>query len=188
MIGRITANLEEGLIAILLAGMTVLTFTQVVLRYIFNSGLLWGLEATTYMFGWLILLGISYGVRVNAHIGVDLAVKSLPPLLRRLVGVITIALCLLYAGMMFWGSYYYVEKLERLGVDAQDIEFPRWILTLALPLGFALLGVRLIQVLIDILKGRRQGFELADEAADVIKEFGGEAHPDASSESGGGAR
>ena len=33
-------RLEEGMIALLLGAMTLLTFLQVVLRYIFNSGLL----------------------------------------------------------------------------------------------------------------------------------------------------
>jgi C4-dicarboxylate transporter DctQ subunit len=49
---RFINRLEEVLIAVLFAGMTVLTFIQVVLRYVFNSGLLRALEATTYMFGW----------------------------------------------------------------------------------------------------------------------------------------
>src|SRR3546814_8791676 len=55
----------------LLAAMTLLTFTQVVLRYVFNSGWGWALEATTYMFGWLVLVGISYGIKVGFHIGID---------------------------------------------------------------------------------------------------------------------
>ena len=55
--------LEEGLIALILGVMTVLTFVQVVLRYVFNTGLLWALEANFYLFAWLVLIGISYCVR-----------------------------------------------------------------------------------------------------------------------------
>ena len=50
----------------------MLTFLQVILRYVFNTGLLWALEATLYMFGWLVLIGISYGIRTHSHIGIDL--------------------------------------------------------------------------------------------------------------------
>ena len=86
MIGRVVGHVEEGLLALILAAMTLLTFLQVVLRYAFNSSLIWALEADTYLFAWLILIGMSYGVRVHAHIGVDLAVKALPTGLRRAAG------------------------------------------------------------------------------------------------------
>src|SRR3546814_8306373 len=38
---------SEGLMILLLAAMTLLTFSQVVLRYVFNSGWCWALDATT---------------------------------------------------------------------------------------------------------------------------------------------
>ena len=63
------AHIEEGLLAFLLAAMTLLTFMQVVARYVFNYIFVWALELTTFLFGGLIFLGISYGVRVGAHIG-----------------------------------------------------------------------------------------------------------------------
>lgn len=172
MFGRLIARLEEALIALLLAGMTLLTFLQVVLRYGFNSGLLWALEATTYMFGWLVLIGISYGVRVSAHIGIDMVIRLVPPYARRLAGVATVGLSMVYAAAMAYGSYLYVAKLHMIGVEAQDIPVERWLLDIILPIGFVLLFVRLGEVLVGILSGRREGFELADEAGDLLREQG----------------
>ena len=68
---------EEGLIVVLMATMTLLTFVQVLARYVFNDSFVWVMEATGVMFAWLIFIGMSYGVRVGAHIGVDALVKSL---------------------------------------------------------------------------------------------------------------
>ena len=48
-----------------------MTFTNVVLRYGFNTGLIWGLEMVSFLFAWLVLFGISYAVKVTAHLGVD---------------------------------------------------------------------------------------------------------------------
>ena len=172
MFRRVWERLEEGLIALLLAAMTILTFTQVVLRYGFNSGFVWALETTTYLFGWLILFGISYGVRVHAHIGIDLLVKALPEAARRLVGLAAIALCLLYAGLMAYGAWGYIERLMKLGITAEDIPLQRWLLTVILPIGFVLLGIRLLEQAILILRGEAKGFELADEAAEVLHEQG----------------
>ena len=58
---RLTDQLEESLIAILLALMTVITFANVIARYIFNDNILWALEATVFLFAWMVLLGaLSY--------------------------------------------------------------------------------------------------------------------------------
>ena len=65
--------------AMLLAFMTLLTFIQVVMRYLFNSGWVWSLEATTYSFAALVLIGMSYGVRTRTHITVDLFLSRLRP-------------------------------------------------------------------------------------------------------------
>ena len=66
---RVLERLEEGLIALLLTVMTLITFTQVVARYVFNYSFVWALELNTFLFAWLIFLGAAYGVREGAHIG-----------------------------------------------------------------------------------------------------------------------
>ena len=161
-------RLEEGFIALLLGLMTLLTFAQVVLRYGFNTGFIWALEATTYMFGWLILFGISYCVRVHAHIGIDALVKTFPVATQRVVGLIAIAFCALYAGLMLYGAWFYIDRLMRLGITGEDILLPRWLLTIIMPLGFLLLLIRLLEQAVLILRGEAKGFELADEAAEAL--------------------
>jgi len=163
-------RLEEGFIALLLGLMTLLTFAQVVLRYGFNTGFIWALEATTYMFGWLILFGISYCVRVHAHIGIDAVVKLLPAATQRVVGLIAIALCALYAGLMLYGAWFYIDRLMRLGITGEDILLPRWLLTIIMPIGFLLLLIRLLEQALLIVRGEAKGFELADEAAELLHE------------------
>lgn len=185
---KIIGPVEEAILAVLLAAMTVLTFTQVVLRYLFNAGLIWALEATVYMFAWMILIGISYAVRVHAHIGVDFVVKALPANARRIAGMIAIGLCLLYAGIMLVGSYNYIYRMYRLGVKAEDIPVARWILGIILPIGFALLGLRLLEQAWAIFTGRAKGFELADEAAEVLHEFNLDAHHTVEQPGGGPRR
>ncbi len=172
-------RVEEGLIALILGVMTLLTFLQVVLRYGFNTGLLWALEAAFYLFAWLVMIGISYGVRVHSHIGVDAAVRMLSPPARRAVGLLVVALTLLYTALMLYGSSVYVFKIYEIGIEAEDIPMQRWILTSCLPIGFALLAARLVEMGWRIVTGRSGGYELADEAAEAIKDVTGDAQPDA---------
>ncbi len=66
-LNRALARLEEGLIAVLLAGMTLMTFSQVVARYGFDAGWVWALEATTCMFGALLVADIAFSMRRHAN-------------------------------------------------------------------------------------------------------------------------
>ena len=144
------------MLATLLALMTILTFVQVVLRYAFNSGLVWSLEATTYMFAALVLFGMSYGVRTQTHIAVDVLARRLPKRARKIVNLVAIATCLAYALLMLYGSAVFVDRLMVLGNHARDIPAPKWLLTATMPLGFTLLAFRFIEAGWQILRGKRE--------------------------------
>lgn len=149
-------RLEEGLLATSLAFMTILTFVQVVLRYVFNTGMIWSLEATTYAFAALVLIGMSYGVRTRSHIAVDLFVSKLPTRLHHYFSLLVVAICLCYAGLMLYGSSVFIERLFVLGNDARDIPWPKWLLTVSMPLGFGLLAYRLLQAAWSLLSRRER--------------------------------
>jgi len=136
---------EELCMGFALLLMTVVTCVHVVLRYVFDSGLVWSIEATTYAFGWLTLIGLSYGVRTNSHIAIDAALARFDARQRRAIGILALGFCLAYAALMLYGSLVFVQRLIVLGNEARDIPLPRWLLSLAMPLGFALLLLRLVQ-------------------------------------------
>ena len=161
-------HLEEGLIALLLAAMTCVTFTQVVARYVFNYSFVWALEVTGVMFGFLIFIGMAYGVRVGAHIGVDAFVKTLSRGSARVVNMIAASLCLLYAGIVVVGGWIYVYKMYDVGILMQDVPIGQWIPRAVLPLCYALLGLRFAQVLWRLARGE-DAHLLGDEAQDALK-------------------
>ncbi|MBT9382461.1 TRAP transporter small permease [Pseudooceanicola sp. CBS1P-1] len=107
-------RIEETLIAVILGAMTLITFANVVARYVFNSNILWALESTVFLFGWLVLLGASYAVKKNAHLGVDAVVDICPLPVRRVLAVIAIALCLVYACLMLKGAWDYWANFANL--------------------------------------------------------------------------
>jgi C4-dicarboxylate transporter DctQ subunit len=142
---RAADRLEEAFMIVALTFMTLLTFVQVVLRYGFSSGFVWSLEATTYTFAWLVLVGMSYGVRTEAHIAVDLLTSRLPPRAARGIAVAALVCALGYCGLMIYGSGQFVDRLMTLGTNARDIPLPRWVLTGIMPVAFGLLALRLVQ-------------------------------------------
>ena len=100
-------RIEETLIAALLGIMTVVTFANVVSRYLLNSSILWALELTVFMFGWLVLLGASYAVKKRAHLGVDAVLNLLTSPTRRVLALISVGCCLVFSLLLLKGAWDY---------------------------------------------------------------------------------
>ena len=166
-LSRISDAIEETLIALILGVMTLITFINVVARYVFNSNILWALEATVFLFAWMVLIGASYAVKKNLHLGVDVLVNALTAEARRVLTLISIAVCLLFCGLVFYGAvtYWLPFAGERAWYEVDDIpapeflqmfaatlnegerweKLPRFIPYFCLPLGFSLLILRFVQ-------------------------------------------
>ncbi|MCK8464797.1 TRAP transporter small permease [Aliiroseovarius sp. S1339] len=102
-----TKGFEETAIALILGLMTMITFVNVVMRYVFNTSLIWGLEVTLILFAWLVLLGVSYGVKVTAHLGVDALTNLLSDGPRRFLALLAAAICIIYAFLLLKGAWDY---------------------------------------------------------------------------------
>jgi C4-dicarboxylate transporter DctQ subunit len=159
---------EEGLIAFILATMTLITFAQVIARYVFNYSFVWAVELVSFLFAWLIFIGMAYGVRIGSHIGMDAVVKLLGPRAGRVVTIVATVLCIAYSVIIFVGSWSYVTVIYEIGNYAQDLPIPIWIPRLALPIGFGLLTVRFSQILYWIIIGKKTNL-IGDEAEAALK-------------------
>jgi C4-dicarboxylate transporter DctQ subunit len=115
-LGRIVNEFEETAIAVILGLMTIITFINVVLRYGFNTGLIWGLEAVTFLFAWLVLFGMSYAVKITAHLGVDAVINLFSSPVRRVLALIASAICIFYAMLLLKGAWDYWAPFA--GLDA----------------------------------------------------------------------
>lgn len=112
--GRVVNEIEETAIAIILGLMTLITFINVVLRYGFNTGLIWGLEVTLFLFAWLVLFGMSYAVKITAHLGVDAVLNLFRPKTRKILALISVTLCIIYAFLLFKGAWDYWANFANL--------------------------------------------------------------------------
>jgi C4-dicarboxylate transporter DctQ subunit len=192
-LGRFTDSIEETSIAICLGLMTLITFVNVVARYAFSDNILWAKEATEYLFAWLVLMGMSYGVKKHVHIGVDIVIQKLSPGTRKLFALLAVGSCLAFAILLLIGSwkYWYPFVSERAWMETEDIpmpamfqfladwmnegeryeKIPRWIPYLALPLGVGLLTLRLLQQAWKVLTGEIDMIIASHEAEEMLEEL-----------------
>ncbi|MFM9975197.1 MAG: TRAP transporter small permease [Beijerinckiaceae bacterium] len=107
MTGIVSAyfRLLKGLVGLLLAAMVVLVFTNVVLRYLFGSGITVSEELARWFFVWLVFLGAIVGLKEHAHLGMDTLLLMLGPKARRLCYVVSHSLMILCSALLVKGSY-----------------------------------------------------------------------------------
>ncbi len=121
VLGRIVNEFEETAIALILGLMTILTFVNVVLRYGFQTGLTWGLEAVSFLFAWLVLFGVSYAVKVTAHLGVDAVINLFSVPVRKILALVAAAICVIYATLIMKGAWDYWAPFAGM-----DVTSGRW--------------------------------------------------------------
>ena len=92
-------------IVLCLAAMVVLVFTNVVLRYVFNSGIATSEELSRWLLVWLTFLGAIVALREHAHLGVDTLVRALPALGKRICFIASYLLMLYADWLLTLGSW-----------------------------------------------------------------------------------
>lgn len=97
-------SLLKIIIVTCLAAMVVMVFSNVVLRYAFNSGWPVSEELSRWAFVWMIFLGSILVVHDRAHLGVDLVIQALRPRARKACLIISTILMLYVTWLILLGS------------------------------------------------------------------------------------
>ena len=155
---KVLDRLEEWLIAFLMAAATLLIFVAVVHRYaaglpipgvqdaLLKVDLSWAQELCIYMFVWMAKFGAAYGVRTGIHVGVDVMINRLPPDTRKLYVLFGLLAGALFTGIVGTLGAGFVWNIAHTDSVSPDLEAPKWIVYLCIPLGSYLMCFRFLQV------------------------------------------
>lgn len=161
---------EETVMAVLFAALVLVPFTQVIARYIFNSGATWALELTKFIFAWLIMFSMSYVVKIGGHIGVDAFVKLFSTKAQRIFGLLAISACLIYVILLLIGAVQYFNNEYKYDTVSEDLEAPLWIVISILPIGLVLLFYRFGEIAWRIISCQQIGITFTSEADQALAE------------------
>ena len=95
----------EFIIVACLASMVVMVFGNVVLRYMFDSGIALSEELSRFLFVWLTFIGAVVVARENAHMGVETLVVRFGRSGRLICMLVSDAVVLLCCAVFFWGTW-----------------------------------------------------------------------------------
>ncbi len=167
-------HLEEWLITVLMGLATLIIFVAVLHRYasgqaipglqdwLLRQDLSWAQEATIYLFVWMAKFGAAYGVRTGIHVGVDVVINRMADSWRAKFVLFGLAAGAFFTGVVatfgarfVWdnGAHHFFYQLLGLNMEGlfqgpttPDLEWPTWVIYLAIPLGSSLMCFRFLQV------------------------------------------
>jgi C4-dicarboxylate transporter DctQ subunit len=155
---KVLDRLEEWLIAFLMGAATLLIFIAVVHRYaagwaipgvqdaLLKVDLSWAQELCIYMFVWMAKFGAAYGVRTGIHVGVDVMINRLPADTRKYYVLFGLFAGALFTGIVGTLGASFVWDIAHTDSVSPDLELPKWIVYLCIPLGSYLMCFRFLQV------------------------------------------
>ncbi|MGP4059086.1 TRAP transporter small permease [Halobacillus litoralis] len=173
IIRAIDRKLEEVLLVIFSTIMVSVIFLQVAMRVSGNS-LSWSEELARYCFIWLVYIGISYGVKKQRHIKVDVMLLLLKGKGKLVLAIAANLLFLFFSIYVVFSGYDIAAQLLSFGQQSPALGIPMGAVYMATPIGFGLAAIRLIQnliVQIKMLFGKKE-LEIADERDRLQKQEG----------------
>ncbi|SNS84522.1 TRAP-type C4-dicarboxylate transport system, small permease component [Noviherbaspirillum humi] len=97
-------RLMEAVSALFLAIMVLLVFSNVVLRYVLNTGITVAEEVSRWLFVWMTFMGAMVAMREHGHLGTDFLVGRLPAAGKKVCLVLGHLLMLYVTWLLFNGS------------------------------------------------------------------------------------
>ena len=151
---------ETALLVLVLGFMVVFAFLQVVLRNIFDEGILWGDILLRHLVLWVGFIGASLATREQKHINIDLFSRWLPEKGKNITRFITNLFSLFICYLLTDASWTFVQDEKMMGTTIFE-EIPAWYLQIIIPIGFFLMSLRFLihafNNIVDILKKQEGG-------------------------------
>lgn len=141
--------------------MVIVTFVVVVMRYVFDAGLIWVQESVVWMHATVFMLGAAYTLREEEHVRVDVFYRNMSPRRRAFVDLTGVIIFLLpLCAFLGWNSFDFVVQSWRIGEMSREsggLPYPFVPLLksvlLLMPVAVALQGLSLALKALKTLRG-----------------------------------
>lgn len=133
-------HLEEYITMFFFAVMCVSLFLQLLSRFVLRAPFFFTEEVSRFSYIWVTFVGLSYAIKHDAHIKIEVFVNLLPEKVRKveslLVSLVSLAL---FVYLVVW-SCRFVEFNKVIMSPALEVSMT--VITISLPIGFGLAALR----------------------------------------------
>ena len=148
----IFVEVNRWVLIVLLAAMSVIVFTNVVLRYLTDGSISWSEEVARHMMLWLTFLGGGLVLRSGGHIAIDNLQDALPVRGARAVRWVVLLIMVAFLGLMTYYGCIYVMRTMVQTTASTEISFGY--IYAAMPIGCVLMLIHLALIAPEWLRTR----------------------------------
>jgi len=141
-------NLERWLCLAFYVMVVMVLCLEVIQRFGLTYSTIWGEEIARYCFIYLAWIGAAYAVKDRAHLRIDILVDGMPNRIKAAIYIFGGLLAIGLACLAFYLSIHPLQVAMKYNSLTAGLRVPFWIFKLAIPIGFGLIILRLIQALI----------------------------------------
>jgi C4-dicarboxylate transporter DctQ subunit len=136
---------ESHVCRVLLAVFVTLLFVQIVARQIFGFSITWIEELSVILFVWFAYFGASYAARIAAHNRVGFHLNAFSRPTARVIEAMGDLFWIAFNLVFIWQATAFISRLKPF-VKAQTLGWEMRYVYLVLPIAFALMTIRVLQV------------------------------------------
>jgi len=157
LITLLNANAERWLLLVFYVMLVATMFIEVLRRELLSYSSIWGEEVVRYSFIYLAWIGAAAAVKERGHIRIDVLMQYVGPRAKAALYIFGDLVMLAVALVAFYWSLETVLVSARFGSVTHGLRISQvWFLS-AVPIGFGLVMLRLIQSLIRDVADLRHG-------------------------------
>jgi C4-dicarboxylate transporter DctQ subunit len=145
LIKALDRNGERYLMLVFYSTIVFVIVTEVLRRFVLSYSSLWGEEIARYMFVYLGWVGASYAVRERTHIRFDTVLSLLPKKWHGYIYIFGDLVTLVFAGFALYWSLHSIASIIRFDAATPALRVSKAWFEMAVPMGFFMMVVRLIQ-------------------------------------------
>ena len=134
-------KLEDGILVGLLTVIITVAVTQIVLRNLFGSGIVWGDVLVRVLVLWIGLIGAMVASRNGNHICIDAVTRYMPGRARNAVGCISELFTAVVCAIMAYYSLQFVRMEFGYG-GTGFARIPAWVCEAIIPVAFIVISFR----------------------------------------------
>ena len=138
---KILHRLEDGILVGLLLLVIGMAVTQIVLRNLFEGGIVWGDVLVRVLVLWIGLFGAMVASRKDNHICIDVASRYLPKRVKGIINCVAALFTAMVCSVMVYYSLLFVQ-MEFEGGAMAFARVPAWACEAVIPFAFAVIALR----------------------------------------------
>jgi len=149
---RLLAFFENTIVGILIMYASIMLFTQIIARSVFNYSFSWAEESVRYAIIWMVFMASSIAFRQNAHISIDVVKQILPKSMLQPFQIAICIVCLITTLLLVWFGWELSSRMMAFGQRSSAMEAPMYLFYLSIPISATCMTIRIFESLVSLVK------------------------------------